>query len=143
LNSALVVRTLHPWHENISKRQVRAPKVYVGASGLLHALLNVRSQADLDAHPKVGASWEGFVLEQIRRWLRAELEECIFWATRAGAELDMLVVRGRTRLGSEVKRTSSPKVTPSMRHASHDLKLKRLDVVHGETLRVDGGWTAW
>jgi len=134
LTAALVVQQLHPWHENISKRQVRAPKVYVADSGLLHVLLNMRSQSDIESHPKVGASWEGFVIEQIRRHLKAERDEVFFWATHAGAELDMLVIRGRTRLGFEVKRTTSPRVTPSMKHAVHDLKLRRLDVVHsGDT----------
>ena len=117
-------------HENISKRQVRAPKVYVADSGLLHALLNLRSQFDLEGHPKVGASWEGFVIEQLRRRLGAERDECFFWATHSGAELDLLVIRGRTRLGFEIKRTTAPKVTPSMRHALKDLRLTRLDVVH-------------
>lgn len=130
LASALVVRQLQPWHENISKRQVRAPKVYVADSGLLHALLNLRSQFDLEGHPKVGASWEGFVIEQLRRRLGAEREECFFWATHSGAELDLLVIRGRTRLGFEIKRTTAPKVTPSMRHALKDLRLTRLDVLH-------------
>jgi predicted AAA+ superfamily ATPase len=134
LAAALVVRQLQPWHANVSKRQVRAPKVYVADSGLLHVLLNLRSRADLEAHPKVGASWEGFVIEQIRSRLGAELDECFFWATHAGAELDLLVARGRTRLGFEIKRTTAPKVTPSMRHALTDLELARLDVVHaGET----------
>ena len=130
LAAALVVRQLQPWHENISKRQVRAPKVYIADSGLLHALLNLRSQSDLEAHPKVGASWEGFVIEQIRGRLGVERDECFFWATHAGAELDLLVVRGRTRRGFEIKRTTAPKVTPSMRHAVTNLRLKGLDVVH-------------
>ena len=134
LAAALVVRQLQPWHANISKRQVRAPKVYVTDSGLLHTLLNLRTQADLEGHPKVGASWGGFAIEQIRWQLGAERDECFFWATHAGAELDLLIVRGRARLGFEIKRTTAPKVTPSMRHALEDLKLKRLDVIHaGET----------
>ena len=134
LTSALVVHQLQPWHENISKRQVRAPKVYLADSGLLHTLLNVRTQADVESHPKVGGSWEGFVIEQIRRHLEVERDEAFFWATHGGSELDLLVVRGRTRLGFEVKRTTSPQVTPSMRHALQDLKLRRLDVVHaGDT----------
>ncbi len=130
LTSALVVRQLLPWHENISKRQVRAPKVYVADSGILNALLNLGTQTDLERHPKVGASWEGFVLEQIIRQLGARSDECFFWATHAGAELDLLVVSGQQRLGFEVKRTSSPRLTPSMRNALVDLKLRRLDVVH-------------
>jgi len=130
LASALVVRHLQPWHENISKRQVKAPKVYIADSGILHALLNLRTPADLLAHPKVGASWEGFVLDQLTRRLGADRSECFFWATHSGAELDLLIVRGNARLGFEVKRTSAPTLTPSMRHAMADLKLSRLDVVH-------------
>jgi predicted AAA+ superfamily ATPase len=130
LTSALVVRQLAPWHENIAKRQVRSPKVYVGDSGLLHTLLNLRTMADLEAHPKAGASWEGFVIDQLVRWLGAETNECYFWATHAGAELDLLVVRGGTRLGFEIKRTSAPAMTRSMHIAMDNLKLERLDVIH-------------
>jgi hypothetical protein len=128
--SALVMRQLQPWHENIRKRQVKSPKVYFVDSGLLHSILNIRSQSDLLGHPKMGASWEGFVIEQLRHHLRADPEECFFWATYAGAELDFLVVRGNTRLGFEIKRTSSPKVTPSMTQALKDLNLRHLYVIH-------------
>lgn len=130
LTSALVVRQLSPWHENISKRQVKAPKVYVSDSGILHTLLNLPEQADLDAHPKSGASWEGFAIDQIIRHTGARAEECFFWRTHAGAELDLLIVRGRRRYGFEIKRTSAPRMTPSMRHALTDLRLPRLDVIH-------------
>lgn len=130
LSSALVVRQLLPWHENISKRQVRAPKVYVADSGLLHTLLGIRSKLDLERHPKVGASWEGFVIEQVIRWMGFRREDCFFWATHAGAELDLMVVRGQQRLGFEVKLTSSPQITPSMRHAIADLGLNQLYVIH-------------
>jgi hypothetical protein len=130
LTAALVLRQLPPWFANIGKRQVKAPKVYIRDSGLLHGLLNIRTLADLESHPKVGASWEGFVIEQLMRLLGAEPEECFFWATHSGAELDFLVVRGRTRLGFEIKRTTSPRVTPSMRTALADLDLQRLDVIH-------------
>jgi predicted AAA+ superfamily ATPase len=144
LTSALVVRQLQPWHENISKRQVKAPKVYLADTGLLHTLLNVSTRNELEGHPKVGASWEGFVLEEVVRQLGARSEECFFWATHAGAELDLLVVRGKKRLGFEAKRTSSPKVTPSMRSALVDLGLKRLYVIHaGEhTFDMQKGITA-
>jgi hypothetical protein len=128
--SALVMRQLQPWHENIRKRQVKSPKVYFVDSGLLHAILNIRTQPDLLSHPKIGASWEGFVIEQLRHHLGAHLEECYFWATHAGAELDLFVIRGKTRLGFEIKRTSSPRVTPSMLSALKDLNLKSLDVIH-------------
>jgi len=130
LTAALVIRQLPPWHENISKRQVRAPKIYVLDCGLLHTLLGLTDREDVERHPKVGASWEGFVLEQIVRRLGARSEECFFWRTHAGAELDLLVVSGRHRLGFEIKRTSAPQVTPAMRAALSDLGLSGLDVVH-------------
>ena len=130
LTGAMVVRQLQPWHENISKRQVKAPKVYLEDTGVLHSLLNLPTLHDLEGHPKMGASWEGFVIQQIIRRLGAYPEECFFWATHGGAELDLFVTRGRQRLGFEVKRTSSPCMTPSMRNALEDLKLKRLDVIH-------------
>ena len=139
LSSALVVRQLRPWHENISKRQVKSPKVYIADSGLLHALLGIKTRNDLERHPKIGASWEGFVIEQIVRRTGFRKEDCFFWATHAGAELDLLVVRGRNRLGFEVKLTGSPRVTPSMRSALSDLKLQRLYVIHAgeETFQLE------
>jgi hypothetical protein len=139
MTSALVIQQLSPWHENISKRQVKAPKIYIADSGLLHSLLNIRTFRDLEGHPKIGASWEGFVIQQIVRQLEVRNDECFFWATHAGAELDLLIIRGRQRLGFEIKRTSAPKLTPSMRNALEDLKLKRLDVIHAgdETFPLD------
>jgi predicted AAA+ superfamily ATPase len=130
LTAALVVRQLPPWFENIGKRQVKAPKVYVVDSGLLHCLLGVRTRHDLEGHPKLGASWEGFVIGQVVRRLQATADECFFWATHGGAELDLLIVRGRKRWGFEVKRTTSPSITPSMRIAMSDLRLTRLDLIH-------------
>ena len=130
LSSALVLKQLLPWHENISKRQVKAPKVYISDSGILHSLLNIKNKRDLESHPKIGASWEGFVINEITRLMDLEQENTFFWATHSGAELDLLVMRGRSRIGFEVKRTSSPKFTPSMKNAVSDLKLNRLYVVH-------------
>jgi predicted AAA+ superfamily ATPase len=130
LTAALVVRQLPSWHENISKRQVKSSKIYISDSGILHALLNQRSRHDLEGHPKVGASWEGYVIEQVINHIQARPEECYFWSTFSGAELDLLVVRGRRRIGFEIKRTVSPKITPSMRQALKDLKLQRIDVIH-------------
>jgi predicted AAA+ superfamily ATPase len=130
LAATFVVRLLAPWHENIAKRQVKAPKTYIADSGLLHTLLDIRTATGLEGHPKVGASWEGFALEQVVAELDARPEECFFWATHAGAELDLLVVRGSERRGFEFKRTSSPTVTPSMRSALDDLRLDSLDVVY-------------
>lgn len=146
LCDTFMVRRLPPWFENTGKRELRAPKVYVADSGLLHLLLGVRDQADLEGHPKVGASFEGFAIQQVVRALGAEPEECYFWGVHTGAELDLLVVRGRRRLGFEVKRTSTPRVTPSMRSALEVLRLERLDVVYpgtdvfplGERLRAVG-----
>ena len=130
LTSALVVLQLLPWHENISKRQVKSPKFYIADSGILHTLLNLTRPRDFEGHPKVGASWEGFVIGQLVRRLGVRPEECYFWATHAGSELDFLAVVGRQRFGFEVKLTSSPRLTPSMRNAMKDLNLRSLDVVH-------------
>lgn len=131
LTETFMVRQLPPWHANLAKRQVRSPKVYLRDTGLLHALLGVHTTRDLERHPKIGASWEGFALGVVLDRLGARPGEAYFWATHAGAELDLLVVRGRTRLGFEFKRTSAPTITPSMRTALTDLKLQRLDVIHG------------
>jgi uncharacterized protein len=133
LCDALVIRQLAPWHENLAKRQVKSPKVFVRDTGLLHSLLGIPSQRDLAGHPKVGASWEGFIIEQIISQLRLHTSECYFWRTYQGAELDLLVVRGRQRIGFEIKHTSAPLLTPSMRNAVSDLELESLGVVHAGT----------
>jgi hypothetical protein len=130
LEAALVVRVLPPWFENIGKRQVRSPRVYVEDEGILHTLLGIESREDLLSHPKVGASWEGFVLSQIVSLLGVRPEETFFWATHAGAELDLLVVRGRKRIGFEFKRTTAPTPTRSMHAARKSLGLERVDVIH-------------
>jgi hypothetical protein len=130
LAATFVVRVLPAWHENLAKRQVKAPKVYVSDSGLAHALLGLRSDHDLQGHPKAGASWEGFAIEQVVRRLGARPEECHFWGTHAGPELDLLVVRGRRRLGFEMKLAEAPSLTRSMHVALEDLGLARLDVIH-------------
>ena len=130
LSSALVVRQLKPWYENIKKRQVKAPKPFIIDTGLLHTLLNIHLYNDLESHPKMGSSWEGFIIEQLIRIHRAEPEECYFWSAHSGAELDFLFVRGSERRGYEIKRTSSPAVTASMRSALTDLKLSSLEIIH-------------
>ena len=130
LTSVFVVRQLQPWHENVAKRQVRAPKVYVADSGILHALLGLNTREALVSHPKVGASWEGFAVRQIIQLLAARSDQCFHWSTYSGAELDLLVVAGRRRYGFEVKRTEAPRLTASMRSAVETLDLRRLDVVH-------------
>ena len=130
LTSVFVVRQLPPWHANVAKRQVRSPKVYVGDSGILHALLGLTTREALVSHPKVGASWEGFVVRQITRLLAARPDQCFHWSTHSGAEIDLLVVAGHRRYGFEVKRTEAPRLTASMRSAMETLDLQRLDVVH-------------
>ncbi len=135
LASTYMVRILPPWHENLGKRLVRAPKVYFRDSGLLHLLLGIRTLPDLLAHPRCGASWEGFALEEVLRCTRASADEVHFWATHTGAELDLLLVRGKWRLGFEFKRSSSPGLTRSMKSALADLKLSRLYAVHSGTER--------
>ena len=130
LTRALVVRQLQPWHENLGKRQVKSPKVYLSDTGLLHHLLGIATQEDLESHPKVGASWEGFVIHEIMRRYDADAESCFFWATHAGAELDLLLMKGSQRLGFEIKRTTAPRITASMHAARDSLRLDKLTVIH-------------
>jgi hypothetical protein len=128
LSGVFMLRQLPPWFENLSRRQVKSPKVYVRDSGLLHALLGISDQRELELHPKVGASWEGFAVEEVLKALQPE--QTYFWATHQGAELDLLLfVRGR-RIGVECKRMDAPMLTPSMRIALQELKLDRLIVVY-------------
>ena len=130
LTGALVVRQLQPWHANIAKRQVKAPKVYLRDSGLLHALLGINDARVLNSHPKSGASWEGFMLEAIIDALGLQDDQAHFWATHNGAELDLVVPRGAKLVGIEIKRTTAPKITRSMRIALDDLNLAELIIVH-------------
>jgi predicted AAA+ superfamily ATPase len=130
LEATYVVRRLRPWFQNVGKRQVKAPRIYLADSGLLHALLGLGTLRDLTGHPKVGASWEGLAIDTVVRALRAWSTEIYFWGLHTGAELDLLVVRGHRRIGFEIKRTTSPRVTPSMRSALDVLELQRLYVVH-------------
>lgn len=130
LIGTFMIRQLRPWSENLAKRQVKTSKIYLADSGILHSLLGINGPAALETHPKIGASWEGFVLEQIVQHLGASREECHYWATHQGAELDLLVVRGRLRRAFEIKRTTTPTVTKSMHVAMADLKLDALDVIH-------------
>jgi predicted AAA+ superfamily ATPase len=130
LVSTFMVRRLAPWREKLGKRQVAAPKVYLTDPGLLHSLLGLVDERDLLGHPKVGASFEGFAIGEILRHVGAEPEEAFFWALHSGAELDLLVVRGRRRWGFEIKCTDAPTTTPSMRSAMENLRLDQIDVVH-------------
>ena len=133
LTQTFMVRQLQPWHANLGKRQVKAPKIYFRDTGLLHALMGV---ADMDAllhHPRSGASWEGFALEQVLRL--AQPDAAYFWATHNGAELDLLLLKDGQRVGVEFKRADAPGFTPSMRIALDDLHLDRLYVVYPGALR--------
>lgn len=128
LTQAFLVRQLQPWHANLGKRQVKAPKVYVRDSGLLHELLGIEDPAALMRHPRSGASWEGFALDQVLRIARPDA--AYFWATHAGAELDLLMFRNEQRIGVEFKRSDAPTLTPSMRTAMADLQLDALYVAY-------------
>jgi predicted AAA+ superfamily ATPase len=131
LTGIFMMRQVPAWHENLGKRQVKAPKVYVRDSGLLHSLLGIGSQRDLELHPKVGASWEGYAIEEIIKAVQPD--DAYFWATHQGAELDLLLFKNGRRLGFECKRKDAPTLTPSMHVAMNDLKLDRLIVVYPGT----------
>jgi uncharacterized protein len=128
MTQAFLVRQLSPWHANLGKRQVKAPKVYVRDTGLLHELLGIESGPALHRHPKSGASWEGFALDQVLRIARPD--EAWFWATHGGAELDLLMVKNGRRIGVEFKRADAPGSTRSMHEALKDLALDALYVVY-------------
>ena len=130
LISTFVVRTLQPYFANVKKRQVKAPKTYISDSGLLHALLDLGNQHQLEGHPKVGASWEGFIIEQLLRHLDLRASQAFFWNTHAGPELDLIVAQGGRLHGFEIKRTVSPKVTASMLKAQEVLALDTLSIIH-------------
>ena len=136
LCGAFLVRRLPPWWENTGKRLVKAPKIYLRDTGLLHALLGLRTPTEVRSHPRLGASWEGFALEHAINLFKAE-RDAYFWGTHGGAELDLLINRGGARIGFEFKFTESPTTTKSMRVAMTDLKLKCLLVVYPGTRRFE------
>jgi predicted AAA+ superfamily ATPase len=128
LQGVFMIRALPPWFANVGKRQVKAPKVYFRDSGILHFLLGIRTDRDLLSHPKSGASWEGYAVEEVLK--RVEPDESFHWRTHNGAELDLLVIKNGRRIGFECKRMDAPRLTPSMRFALADLDLDRLFVVY-------------
>ena len=128
LEGTFLIRTLQPWHANIAKRQVKAPKIYFRDSGLLHHLLGIRTPLELDHHPKSGASWEGYALEEVLA--AVDPDEAFYWATHAGAELDLLLVKDGRRVGVEFKRGDAPKLTLSMKTAIADLELDHLAIIY-------------
>jgi predicted AAA+ superfamily ATPase len=134
LTGAFLVRRLPPWFVNTGKRVVKAPKVYLRDTGVLHALLGLRDSTEVLSHPRFGYSWEGFALEQVIRFLGAE-RDAYFWATHGGAELDLVVSRGGRTYGFEC--TYAPGTTKSMRVALADLGLERLFIVYPGVRRFD------
>ena len=133
LTDAFMIRQLKPYYANLKKRQVKSPKIYVRDSGLLHQLLGVDSMKNLFSHPKVSASWEGFVIEQL---LKTEPhDEVFFWATHQGAEIDLILRRDDALYGVECKRTDTPRITPSIRIALDNLNLKHVFVIYPGTQR--------
>jgi len=128
MTGVFMVRQLPPWFENLGKRQVKAPKVYIRDSGLLHTLLGVGNRRNLEHHPKVGASWEGYAVEEVIKAVRPD--DAYYWATHNGAEIDLLLFKNNRRIGIECKRSDAPTLTPSMRTALSDLKLDALHVVY-------------
>jgi len=135
LTGLYMVRQLQPWHENLQKRQVKAPKIYIRDSGLLHTLLGVRTDREMLSHPKVGASWEGYVIEEVLKTVRPDAS--YFWATHTGAEVDLLLFKGGRRYGVEIKFQDAPRLTPSMRVAMEDLHLEGLTVFYPGDLRYE------
>ena len=128
LTDAFMVRQLKPWHANIKKRQVKSPKVYMRDSGLLHHLLDIENEQDLLTHPKLGASWEGYAIEEIIA--TENITEPHFWATHQGAEVDLIFVKDQKLFGIECKRTDTPKITPSIRNALEDLSLEEVKIIY-------------
>ena len=130
LCNTFMARRLLPWHENLAKRQVKAPKVYLTDPGILHSLLNISTREDLLGHPKRGASWEGFAIQEVVRHLGARPGECFFWGLHTGAELDLVIVNGVKRLGFEIKLTTAPTTRRSMHTAMEALGLEELVIIH-------------
>jgi predicted AAA+ superfamily ATPase len=128
MTDAFMIRQLRPFHANLRKRQVKSPKTYVRDSGLLHQLLGIGSLKELLSHPKVGASWEGFVIEQVL--MLESHDEAFFWATHQGAEIDLILRRGDRHFGVECKRTDTPRMTPSIRTALEDVGLESVVVLY-------------
>ncbi len=128
LSGFFMVRQLPPWHANLKKRQVKSPKIYLRDSGLLHQLLGIHSEKDLLTTPKSGASWEGYVIEDVIRTV--EPDEVYFWATHNGAEIDLVMMKEGRLLGVECKKVDAPRLTPSMHIAMEDLRLERIAVIY-------------
>lgn len=125
-----MIRQVPPWYENIKKRQVKAPKIYIRDSGIFHTLLGIDHFKALQFHPKLGPSWEGFAIETTIRHVASDKGEVYFWSAYGRAELDLLLVSGSRRVGVEIKHTDSPKITGSLRIAQNDLQLDEIWIVY-------------
>jgi len=133
LSGVFMIRQLSPWHANLKKRQIKAPKIFFRDTGLLHHLLGIRTDKELLGHPKCGSSWEGYVIEETIK--ATEPDEAYYWATHSGAEIDLVLVKNGRMLGVECKRMDAPRLTPSMRTALEDVKLEQIVVVYPGTKR--------
>jgi len=144
LSGTFMIRQLNPWFENLKKRQVKAPKIYFRDSGIFHSFIGTFSKQELMGHPKLGASWEGFALEEVICFHDAKPEDCFFWATHNGAELDLLIIKYGKRLGFEFKYADAPKLTRSMKIAMDNLQLDSISVIYpeGKTFKLDEKITA-
>ena len=129
LEGTFMVRVLHPWHENLKKRQVKTPKIYFRDSGIYHVLLGLNGYEAMAISPKTGASWEGFALEQVINYYNAESEECYFWSAHGVAEIDLVIIKGGKRIGFEFKYSSTPKLTKSIEIALNDLSLDQVKII--------------
>ncbi len=135
LTGLFMVRQIQPWYANIKKRQVKAPKIYIRDTGILNSLLGIKTEVDVPRHPSCGASWEGFVIEEIIH--AVEPDDVYFWATHQGAEIDLVLFKGGRMYGVEIKRQDAPVMTPSMRIALEDLKLERIAVIYPGSKRYE------
>lgn len=129
LESTFMVRRLSPWIANIKKRQVKAPKIYLTDSGILHSLLGIHNKNELMGHPKLGASFEGFAIEQIIRFLKLDKESCFYWRTHGGAELDLIILKDGKLQGFEIKYSLKPSITQSILNALEDLNLNEITII--------------
>jgi len=130
LTETFMVRSLSPWLANIKKRQIKSPKIYIRDSGILHCLLQVRNISELKLHPKLGASWEGFAIEEISRYLNLRTEESYFWGVHEQSELDLLTEIKGNRVGFEFKFNDAPSLNSSMKNAMRTLKLHKIWIIY-------------
>lgn len=128
LTGLFMIRQIQPWHANIKKRQVKAPKIYIRDTGILNSFLGLKTKGEILRHPACGASWEGYVVEAVIR--SVDPDDVYYWATHNGAEIDLVFFKGGRLYGVEIKRSDAPAMTPSLRVALEDLKLERIAVIY-------------